>query len=371
MNFDFSEEQQLLRDQARGFLDSQGGAQLARGMLDGDEASATGLWRDMAKMSWMGTAIPEEYGGAGAGALELCVLSEELGRALATTVFSTSVYLATPLLLAAGSEAQKREYLPRLATGEISATLAVSEGPANATPRNVAVAAKDGKLNGEKYPVANAAAADLALVLSAEAGGTFHIVPLAGPDVEVTPIASLDPSRPQGRLHFRNAAAERLGQPGAAWELLRRIYDHAAVFFAFEQVGGAQVALDQACEYARERFAFGRAIGSYQGVKHKLADMYVAATLAKSNCYYAAWALSHDAPELPLAAAAARVSATKAFDLCASESIQVHGGMGCTWETDCHLYYRRARSLAVNIGSNLVWEEKLVRALEAREGEAA
>jgi len=371
MNFDFSEEQHLLRDQARGFLDSQGGARCARDMLDGDDGAADALWREIAKLGWMGTAIPEEYGGAGAGGLELCVLAEELGRALAPTAFSTSAYLAAPLLLLAGSDGQKREFLPRLATGEIAATLAVSEGPGNATAKNVGLSARNGQLNGEKYPVSDGGRADLALVLSAEAGGTFYIVRLDGPGVAVTAIASLDPSRPQCKVSFRDAPGERLGQPGQAWDLLRRVYDQAAVLFAFEQVGGAQVALDQACDYARDRFAFGRAIGSYQGVKHKLADMYVAATLAKSNCYYAAWALGNDAPELPLAAATARVSAIKAFDLCASENIQVHGGMGCTWETDCHLYNRRARSLAVNIGGNLVWEEKLLRALEAREEEAA
>ena len=370
MNFDFSPEQELLRDQARSFLTANCGAGLARKMLDGDDAAGDGLYKQMAELGWLGTAVPEEYGGFAAGGLELCVLAEELGRSLAPGPIATATYLAIPLLLLAGSEAQKRKYLPALVQGELTVTIAVNEGPRNATPKNVATLAKDGLITGVKYPVADGARADLALVLSSDAGGSFHLVALSDPGVVREAIPAQDFGRPQAKVTFTNAAAEPLGTPGDGWSLLAQIYDHAAVLYAFEQMGGAHVALDQACDYARDRFAFGRAIGSYQGLKHKLANMYVAATLAKANCYYAAWALSTKstgAVELPLAAATARVSATKAYDLCASENIQIHGGMGCTWEVDCHLYYRRARSLAVNIGSNLIWEEKLVCALEARE----
>mgnify|MGYP003980643587 FL=1 len=372
MNFDFSPEQELLRDQARSFLAANCGAPLARKLLDGNVAAGDDLYRQMAELGWIGTGVPEEYGGFGAGGLELCVLAEELGRGLAPAPIATATYLAIPLLLLAGSEAQKRKYLTPLVGGELTVTIAVNEGPRNATPRNVATMAENNLITGVKYPVADGARADLALVLCADqGGGSFYLVALNEPGVVREDIPAQDPSRPQAKVSFDGAQGKAVGKPGEGWALLAKIYDHAAVLYAFEQMGGAHAALDQACDYARARFAFGRAIGSYQGVKHKLADMYVAATLAKSNCYYAAWALSTDAAELPLAAGTARGSATKAFDMCASENIQIHGGMGCTWEVDCHLYYRRARSLAVNIGSNLVWEEKLVRALETRPEEAA
>jgi alkylation response protein AidB-like acyl-CoA dehydrogenase len=178
-------------------------------------------------------------------------------------------------------------------------------------------------------------------------------------------LENLDPTRSQAQLVFRDAAAEPLGLPGEGWNHTRALLDRAAILFAFEQSGGAEAALDMARAYAMERYAFGRPIASFQAIKHKLADMYIAATLARSNCYYGAWALSTDAPELPLAAATARVSATRAFNECASENIQTHGGMGFTWEFDCHLYYRRAKALAVNLGSLGRWEDRLVAALES------
>jgi alkylation response protein AidB-like acyl-CoA dehydrogenase len=148
---------------------------------------------------------------------------------------------------------------------------------------------------------------------------------------------------------------------------LHAVYDRAAVLFAFEQLGGAQSALDMAVGYAQERFAFGRAIGSFQAIKHMLADMFVSMKLAESNCYYAAWALANDAPVLPLAAATARVAATQAFQLCAKDNVQVHGGMGFTWEFDCHLYYRRSNYLALELGGPSVWESRLVQALPLQE----
>ena len=158
--------------------------------------------------------------------------------------------------------------------------------------------------------------------------------------------------------------SDLIGEAGNGWELLQTILNQAAVLFSFEQIGGSQAALDMANNYAKERYAFGRAIGSYQAIKHKLADMYISITLAKSNSYYGAWALSTDSAELSVAAATARVSSTEAFQFCSKENIQTHGGNGFTWEYDCHLFYRRSKLLSLNIGSLATWKEKLVTGLE-------
>jgi alkylation response protein AidB-like acyl-CoA dehydrogenase len=181
-----------------------------------------------------------------------------------------------------------------------------------------------------------------------------------------SPLASIDPSKSYARIDFDRAPAERLGAIGEGWSLIRRVFDRAAILTAFEQVGGADRTIEIARDYALDRMAFGRPIGSFQAIKHMLADMYVAATLARSNAYFGAWALAVDADELGEAAATARVSATQAFQACAKGNIQVHGGMGFTWEFDCHLYYRRANLLALNLGSLLEWEDLLISRLRLK-----
>jgi alkylation response protein AidB-like acyl-CoA dehydrogenase len=210
--------------------------------------------------------------------------------------------------------------------------------------------------------------ADFAVVVAGEAhsgrAGLF-LVDLTGPGVTRTSITTVDPTRSHARLVFDGAAAESLGAPGAGWPLVERLLDRAAVLVAFEQLGGAQAALDMARDYALGRFAFGRQIASFQAIKHKLADMYVGVELARSNAYYGAWALSKNAPELPVAAATARVAATEAYYQNAKENIQVHGGMGFTWEFDCHLHYRRAKLTALMLGSARRWKDLLVTRLEA------
>jgi alkylation response protein AidB-like acyl-CoA dehydrogenase len=214
--------------------------------------------------------------------------------------------------------------------------------------------------------------ADVAVVVARTADGagdhalSLFLVDLGVKGVTRTTVKTVDPTRSHGRIVFDGAAAEPLGAAGAGWSLVRRLLDRAAVLVAFEQIGGAQAALDMAREYALGRFAFGRPIASFQAIKHKLVDMYVAIELARSNAYYGAWALSTDAPELPVAAAAARVSATEAFWLAAKENIQTHGGMGFTWEFDCHLYYRRAKLLALSLGSARRWKHELITRLSER-----
>jgi alkylation response protein AidB-like acyl-CoA dehydrogenase len=216
-------------------------------------------------------------------------------------------------------------------------------------------------------PVMDGDVADFAVVVASEGGGRarLFLVDLTGPGVSRSTVATVDPTRSHARIVLDDVAGEPLGAAGQGWPLVERLLDRAAVLVAFEQLGGAQAALDMARAYALGRFAFGRQIASFQAIKHKLADMYVGIELARSNAYYGAWALSKDAPELGVAAAAARVAASEAYYQAAKENIQVHGGMGFTWEFDCHLHYRRAKLTGLMLGSARRWKDLLVARLEA------
>ena len=309
--------------------------------------------------------IPEAYGGLGLSYLELSVIGEELGRAVAPLPFSSSVYLATEAILTAGSETQKEKWLPRLATGDVVGTFALGEGPGQPQPGKLATTATAGGLSGQKIPVADGDIADFAVVVAKSDtgdGASLYLAELDGVDRE--PVGTLDPTRSHARIAFDNTAAEPLGNEGEGWTTTQRLLDRAAVLFAWEQVGGAEAALEMAKAYALERYAFGRPIASYQAIKHKLAHAYVKNTLARANCYYGAWALDTDADELPVAAATARVSATQAYYYASKENIQTHGGMGFTWEFDCQFHYRRSKLLSVNIGSEATWQDKLISAIE-------
>jgi acyl-CoA dehydrogenase len=368
MNFDFSADQKSLREQARKFLAEQASSTRVRRILEGAAPYDAELWRGMGEMGWLGTAIPEPYGGADFGHLELCVLAEELGRSLAPTPFASTIYLAAEALLLAGTDAQKKRWLPKIAQGAAIGCFAVAEGPHVATPANLTTRAEGGRVSGVKMPVLDGDVADFAVVLAGEgAGGRagLFLVDLKSLGVTRATVATVDPTRSHARIALESAAAEPLGAPGQGWPLAERLLDRAAVLVAFEQVGGAQAALDMAREYALGRFAFGRQIASFQAIKHKLADMYVAIELARSNAYYGAWALSKDAPELPVAAATARVAACEAYYQAAKENIQIHGGMGFTWEFDCHLHYRRAKLTGLMLGSARRWKDLLITRLEA------
>jgi alkylation response protein AidB-like acyl-CoA dehydrogenase len=372
MNFEFSDEQKQLRDQARRFLEAKCPPKTVRAVLEGAAPFDRDLWAGLAEMGFLGVVIPEAHGGLGAGYLELCVLAEELGRVLAPVPFSSSVFLATEFILAAGSEAQKAAWLPKLAAGEAIGTFAFAEGTGRMTARAIKAQASGGMLSGVKLPVADGDIADFAIVAARtgagndERGISLFIVDLTGPGVVREAVETIDPTRSHARIEFNGAAADPLGAAGEGWSLINAVFDRAAVLTAFEQVGGADKALEMARDYALERMAFGRPIGSFQAVKHMLADMYVSATLARSNCYYGAWALSTGSSELPEAAATARVSATQAFQHCSRNNIQTHGGMGFTWAFDCHLYYRRSNLLALNLGSLSQWEDRLIDRLRAK-----
>jgi alkylation response protein AidB-like acyl-CoA dehydrogenase len=372
MNFDFSDEQKQLRDTARKFLAEKCPSKAVRAVIDGKAPYDRELWKGLAEMGFLGVAIPEAYGGSGAGHLELCVIAEEMGRALAPVPFSSTVYLAAEALLAAGSEAQKQKWLPLIASGEAIGTLALFEGKGNPSPQAIKLAASNGVLDGIKKPVPDGAPADFAVVAARtgsagrETDISLFLVDMKAAGVETKALANVDPSHGQAEVAFKNCKAEALGAPGEGWSIISQVLDRAAVLLAFEQIGGADRALEMGRDYALDRIAFGRPIGSFQAIKHMLADMYVSATLARSNCYYGAWALSTDAAELPEAAAAARISATQAFQHCAKNNIQVHGGMGFTWEFDCHLYYRRANATALSLGSMSYWEDALIDRMRKR-----
>jgi alkylation response protein AidB-like acyl-CoA dehydrogenase len=362
MDFDFTEEQRQLKGEARRFLSARCPVSLVRATLgeDGERPGSRALFKEIAELGWCGTAIPETSGGFGLGHVELCAIAEELGRALAPVPFASSIYFFAEGVMAGGSAEQRARLLPPLARGEIVGCLATAEGSGAHQHRSGGRRVKAGRLNGVKIPVIDGDVADVALVLAEEGrGASLFLADLSNPGVQRTALQSLDPSRGVARLSFSDVAAELVGAAGEGGALVEHIFNRAAVSIAFEQLGGADRCLELARDYALERRTFGRPIGSYQAIKHRLADMYVKNELARSTAYYAAWALASAATELPRAAAMARVAASDAFGFAARESIQVHGGIGVTWEASPHLFFRRAHHLSLACGAPEGWAERL------------
>jgi alkylation response protein AidB-like acyl-CoA dehydrogenase len=375
MNFDFSEEQRLLQRTARDFLAERSPLSACRRAVE-SSAHDPELWRAAAEMGWQGAVIPEEHGGAGFGYLELALIAEEIGRALAPIPFGSSVFLASEAVLQFGTDVQKKSWLPGFASGESIGTLALVERPGRPTPDSIQTRlhgqraegsrALHGTLEGTKLAVPDGMAANRAVVLArADDGLALALVDLDGPGVQREPVRTLDPSRANALVRFDFAPAERLGPARRGWELAQRLLLRAAALSAFEQVGGAQRALEITRDYTMGRYAFGRPVASFQALKHRMADVYTAIELARSNAYFAAWALAQDAPELGEAACSARVSAIDAYELATREMIQMHGGVGYTWEFDCHLFYRRAKWLAAFLGGAADWKDRLVTHLTA------
>lgn len=363
MNFEFSAEQAALREQAAKLF--QKSVPLARAVLASDASHDRGLWNAAHEMGLTTAAIPESAGGLGLGRLELCVIAEEIGRSLAPIPYSSSVLYATEALKLAGNA---DAWLSKLAESTSIATVAFGEGAGSwdAVPK---ARVSGGKLTGTKTPVADAFAATHAIVsaTSGEDGAGFgwYVVPLDAPGVTRTPITAIDRIRKHATVEFHDVPAQRIGAAGAGADLARRLMDVAAILTAFEQLGGASACLQMGLDYAKQRKAFGTVIGAYQAVKHRLADMYTRIEIARGHCYYGAWALSTEAPELPRAAAGARLAATEAYDFAAEEGVEVHGGIGFTWEHDMSLHYRRARLLALGLGSRRRWTDRLVDQLAA------
>ena len=372
MNFDYTDDQKALKEEARRFLTAASPLTVARAVLENPgDGYDTALWGRIVEQGWCGATIPESYGGLGLGYVELCALAEELGRAVAPVPFASSIYFFAEALMLVGSEQQKSELLPLVASGELIGTLAVAEGAGVLTEARISAKVSGGRVFGTKLPVADGMAAGRAVVLAqgddgGDTGLGLYLVDLNGEGVSREAVSNIDPTRGAARISFDGAPAELLGEAGKVLETLHRIQERGAILLAFEQLGGADRCLEMARDYALERYAFGRPIGSYQAIKHKLADVFVKNEVARANAYYGAWALSTDAPELPVAAAAARVAGSAAYWMAAKEMIQTYGGIGVTWEADCHFFYRRARHLGLVIGAPRDWKRRLADGLEAR-----
>ncbi len=360
MNFDLSDEQKMLADQARALLSERATPDRLRELIDAGAAWDEPLWRELSELGFLGAAIPEAYGGLGLSMLDLGVICEELGRANAAVPFFSSAVLAAGAIALAGSEAQKAKWLPALASGETVATFAYCEGAAGWQDAAVQCRFDGTALSGTKYPVADAGVASVAVGLARQGDAlVLALADLGQPGVTCEALTGFDQLRPHYSLTFDAVAAEPLDARPAG-EVIERLFDQAAVQAAFEAVGGADACLAMAVAYARERQIFGRSLGSFQAIKHKLADIAKDIELARSNAYYGGWAADNSAKDLPAAAAAARLSAIATFERAARENIQVHGGIGYTFEADCHFYYRRERTLAVSLGNREAWADRLI-----------
>ncbi|MFT4572689.1 MAG: acyl-CoA dehydrogenase [Hyphomicrobiaceae bacterium] len=376
MNFDFSDDQKMLKETAAAFLKDNAPLELCRSILESDESYSAKLWQQAAKLGWQATAIPEEYGGVGFGRLELAMIAEEVGASLAPIPFASSVYFATEALVTAGSEDQKKAWLPRLATGDAIGTFALAERSGQNGTENLSATFDGATLSGTKTPVFDGDIADFAIVAAADAaadgaadsaGVTLLVVDLNAGGVTRHKVESFDPSRSLATIEFAGVEATVLGERGAGAELALKLLDRAAVLLAFEQVGAASRALSITRTYTMERYAFGRPIASFQSLKHRMADRYCDIEIARSNAYYGAWALENESPELGVAACLARVGACQAFEQTTIDMIQLHGGVGFTWEFDCHLFYRRARLLSAMLGTAPVWKHRLIDRVAADE----
>ncbi|HEX7784477.1 MAG TPA: acyl-CoA dehydrogenase family protein [Sphingobium sp.] len=368
MNLDFSEDELALKAEARRFLEARCTSSTTRAVLDDDAISFDReLWRSLVEMGWVGARIPEKWGGSGLGHVELCAIAEEMGRVIAPVPFSSTAYIFAEAIINHGSDAQRERLLPEIAQGRAIGCLATSEGPGAAGMEAIQTEVVGGRLSGTKAPVTDGDIATHAIVSAREGNASgLYVVALSGDGLRRETLRSIDPTRSVARLSFDEAVCEPLGKSGDGAALLSGILDRAAIFLAFEQVGGADKCLDTARGYALARYAFGKPIGANQAIKHKLADIYVKNQLARSHAYFGAWAFAEGGTELAKAAAAARIAGTQAYDFAAKENLQTHGGMGFTWEADCHLHLRRSRQLALSIGGLPAWRERLVRSLESQ-----
>ncbi|MGH9117045.1 MAG: acyl-CoA dehydrogenase family protein [Acidimicrobiales bacterium] len=367
MNFAFSEEQEELRRFVRQFLEAKAPESEVRRLMATDEGYDPDAWTQMAEqMGLPGLIVPEEFGGSGFSYIELIVVLEEMGRALLCAPYFASVVLAANTLLHSGDEGAKKEFLPGIASGETIATLALTEESGRWGEDGVTVvAAPDGdgwRLNGTKSYVLDGHVADLVLVAARtdEGVGVFAVDATAA-GLTRTSLATMDQTRKQARLEFSGTPGRLVGVDGQGWPILERVLDLAAVGLAAEQVGGAERVLDMAVAYAKERVQFGRPIGSFQAIKHKCADMLLEVESAKSAAYYAAWCASEINDELPAMASMAKAYCSEAYFHCAAENIQIHGGIGFTWEHPAHLYFKRAKSSELLFGDPTYHRELLAR----------
>jgi alkylation response protein AidB-like acyl-CoA dehydrogenase len=361
LDFGFSEEQDMLRQSARGLLEKECPTAVVRRLMDDERGYDPELWRKIAGLGWTGLVLPEEYGGAGLTYIDLVVVLEEMGRVLLPSPFIWTVAFAEAIRRG-GSVVQMKRLLPAIARGEATATLAWMEPDGSYDAESVAMPAqRDGKefvLDGLKLYVPDAHAADWMLVAARTARGgrrgiTLFAIETARAGVHSIALKTLDQTRRLFEVRMSGVRAtsdDVVGKVGDGWRLLSQVIDRGKLMMAAEMCGGAQRAMEMAVEYAKIREQFGRPIGSYQAISHKCANMLVDVEGAKSATYAAAWALAHDTSDAPLAAAVAKAAASDAYRRVTADAIQVHGGIGFTWEHDMHLYFKRAKSSEVAFG---------------------
>ena len=367
MNFAFSEEQEELRRTVRAFLEQKSPSAEVRRLMETDEGYDPAVWEQMgSQLGLQGLAIPEEYGGSGYSYVELIVVLEEMGRALLAAPYFSTVALAANAILHSGDDAAKKELLPGIASGETIATLAMTEDNGRWDADGItATATKSGDgytIDGHKMFVLDGHTANL-IIVAAKTGDNVSLFTVAGDadGLTRTALATMDQTRKQARLEFSGTPAKLLGSEGEGWPVLSRVLDLAAVALAAEQVGGAQKCLDMSVEYAKVRVQFGRPIGSFQAIKHKCADMLLEVESAKSAAYYAGWAAAELNDELPTVASLAKAYCSDAYFHAAAENIQIHGGIGFTWEHDAHLYFKRAKSSQLLLGDPTYHRELLAQ----------
>ncbi|MBV9585295.1 MAG: acyl-CoA dehydrogenase [Alphaproteobacteria bacterium] len=379
MDIGFSEEQELLRETARKFLDGECPTKFVREMMATDEAVTDAFWQQLAENGWLGITYPEEAGGSGLGLVDLVVLMEEIGRAVMPGPYPATVLLGGGAIATAGSPEQRREWLPPIAEGKIKATLAVTEPNARWDAAGITATAREARggftLSGTKMFVPDAHLAD-ALVVAArsrdgstmEDGVSLFLVPKNAPGLVIRRLPSVDETRKLCEVRLDNVAvpgSALLGELHRGWTSLQQVIDGAAVALSAEMCGAAQRVLDMTVDYAKLRVAFGKPIGSYQGVKHKCADMLVDIENAKSLTYYAAWAIDEGEPEAPLAVSMAKAAASDASRKVCAAGIQLHGGIGMTWEHDLQLYLKRAKADEVAFGDATWHRERVARLMGA------
>jgi len=380
MDIGFTEEQELLRDIARKFLDSECPTKFVREMMATDDAVTDQFWRQLADNGWLGITYPEDAGGSGLGLVDLVVLMEEIGRAVMPGPYPATVLLGGAAIAAAGSADQRREWLPRIAAGQVKATLAVTEPNPRWDAAGITATAREGRwsglaLSGTKMFVSDAHLADVLIVAARsrdgstmEDGVSLFLVPKDMPGLSVRRLPSIDETRKLCEVTLANVAvpgSALLGELHGGWAPLQQVIDRAAVALSAEMCGAAQRVLEMTVEYAKLRVAFGKPIGSYQGVKHKCADMLVEIENAKSLTYYAAWAVDEGAADAPLAVSMAKAAASDAGRKVCAAGIQLHGGIGMTWEHDLQLYLKRAKADEVAFGDASWHRERVAQLMGA------
>ncbi|ONI78143.1 acyl-CoA dehydrogenase [Actinosynnema sp. ALI-1.44] len=367
MDRSFTREQDELRDTVRRFLADRSPEGAVRHLMASADGYDPAVWKQLTEqLGLTAIAIPEQYGGAGYSYAELVIVFEEMGRALLCAPYFATVAMAANLLLATPDESAKRDFLPVIANGSVIATVALAEergrwGEAEITLEATSTAA-GWRLTGEKHYVVDGHTADLVLVVARAATGvSIFAVSRGDGGYTATPSETLDQTRKLARLSFDGTPARLVGEVGKGWPAVRQMLDLAAIALAAEQVGGAQKVLEMSVEYAKIRVQFGRPIGSFQAIKHKCADMLVAVESAKSAAYYAGWAAAENSPETAVAASLAKSYCSEAYFQAAAENIQIHGGIGFTWEHPAHLYFKRAKSSELLFGDAAYHREQLAK----------